>query len=140
MQSKKILVASISLFLVGLAISASSVPRANAFLIGGGTPQNSVSVTLGGALRNFNPPSGGSVDAVQTSTTMPVTVTFQASSFKSPAYVRNVTVGFESDWMTTYTNANILSLTTSHIDSVTVSVALPSQGRSKVTHNLTVHG
>ena len=138
MQSKKILVASISILLVGLAISVSSVPKANAFLISpGGNFQNAVSVTLGGALRDFNPPSGGTVDAVQTSTTMPVIVTFQASSF-TPAYVRNVTVGFEGDWMTTYTNASILSLTTSQIGSVTISVALPSAGGVKPVHTWTV--
>jgi len=137
MQTKKILVASISLLLVGLAISVSSVPKANAFLIGGGTPQNSISVTLGGALRNFSPPSGGTVDAVQAGTTMPVTVTFQASSF-TPAYIRNVTVGFEGDWMTTYTNASIVSLTTSQIGSATVSVNLPPAGGIKPVHTWTV--
>src|SRR2546425_2588288 len=137
MQRKRILVASISLLLVGLAVSASNAPKANAFLIGGGVPQNSVSVPLGGALRNFNPASGGFVDAVQASTTMPVTVTFQASSF-TPAYIRNVPVGFEGDWMTTYTNASILSLTTSQIGSVTISVALPSAGGIKPVHTWTV--
>ena len=137
MQRKRILVASISLLLVGLAVSASNAPKANAFLIGGGVPQNSVSVTLGGALRNFNPASGGFVDAVQASTTMPVTVTFQASSF-TPAYIRNVTVGFEGDWMTTYTNASILPLTTSQIGSVTISVALPPAGGIAPVHGWTV--
>src|SRR5437016_5244372 len=138
MQSKKILVASISLLLVGLAVSVSSLPKATAFLISpGGNPANGVSITLGGSLRSFSPPSGGTVDAVQTSTTLPVTVTFQASSF-TPAYVRNVTVGFEGDWMTTYTNASILSLTTSQIGSVTISVALPSAGGIKPVHTWTV--
>jgi len=116
----------------------SNAPKANAFLIGGGNPQNVVSVTLGGALRGFSPASGGTVDAVQASTTMPVTVTFQASSFNSPAYIRNVTVGFEGDWMTTYTNASILSLTTSQIGSVTISVALPSAGGIKPVHGWNV--
>ncbi len=116
----------------------SNAPKANAFLIGGGNPQNVVSVTLGGALRGFSPASGGTVDAVQASTTMPVTVTFQASSFNSPAYIRNVTVGFEGDWMTTYTNASILSLTTSQIGSVTISIALPSAGGIKPVHGWNV--
>jgi hypothetical protein len=138
MQTKKILVTCLTVLFVGLALSVVSAPRANAFLIGGGAPQNTVSVTLGGALRGFTPASGGTVDAVQAGTTMPVTVTFQASNFNSPAYVRNVTVGFEGDWMTTYVNASILSLTTSQIGSVTISVTLPSAGGIKPVHGWTV--
>jgi hypothetical protein len=127
MQSKKILVACLSLLLVGLALSIANIPRTNAFHRAG-----SITVNLGGILFGAVDPLSpfGTVNAVQAGSTITATVVVQASSFASPAYQRNITIGFKGDWMTQYQNAstNTIPLTTNQVGSATITVTIPAVG------------
>jgi hypothetical protein len=127
MQHKKILVACISLLLVGLALPTYNIPRAHAFLAPNGS---SVTVT-GLALTNYvdNVITGGSsVDVAAPGATVTFTVVVFADN-PTNAYQRNVTVGVKFDWMTAYTNAtnasssNTLTMTANQESSVTISIA-----------------
>jgi len=102
MQSKKILVACLSLFLVALALPTASIPRAHAFL----AANPSITVT-GLALTAYT--DGGTGTGVITGNSMVnvagigATITFNVVVFAdnpTTAYQRNVTVGVKFDWMT----------------------------------------
>jgi hypothetical protein len=135
MQTKKILVISLSLLLVGLALP--SIPRANAFFVG------NINVTLSGILRGFTDPNGNIVDAAQAGSTLTINVAIQASN-SLPAYQRNVTIGFKGDWMSQYTNASsasqsaTLALTNNQLGSASIPITLPSNGGTLPTHTWTV--
>jgi hypothetical protein len=62
-------------------------------------------------------------------------VVIQASSFNTPAYQRNVTIGVKGDWMTAYQNASIIALTTSQLASTTLSVTLPTVNTISPSHD-----
>jgi hypothetical protein len=130
MQTKKIAI-FLSLALAVLAIPLYSVPSAQAFLTGGGG-SGTLSVTISNIQRNFNPPSGGSVDVLQAGSTFTINVIVQASNV---AYQRNVTIGFEGDWMSTYSNASVITLTAGQTGQASISIAAPSQGSPTFTHN-----
>jgi hypothetical protein len=133
MQRKRILVACLSLLLVGLALP--SIPRAHAFFTG------NINVTLGNIIKDFTDPNRNTVDAAQAGSTLSITVSIQASSV---VYQRNVTMGFKGDWMTQYQNASnanqasTMSLTAGQIGSGTISVTLPSTGATTPAHTWTV--
>jgi hypothetical protein len=135
MQSKKILVACLSLLIVGLALP--SIPRANAFFTG------NINVTLGGIIRGFTDPNGNTADVAQAGSTLTITVAIQASN-SLPAYQRNVTVGFKGDWMSQYTNSSTasqsstLALTNNQVGSASISITLPSTGGLSPTHTWTI--
>ena len=131
MQRRKIVIATLSLLLIGLALPATSLPKAHAFLIGSGGFGN-LSVTFSNIQREVTPPNSGTVDVLQAGSTFTITVVVQASSV---AYQRNVTIGFEGDWMSTYTNASILTLTSGATGQASISIAAPSQGSPAFTHN-----
>src|SRR5947199_9130533 len=117
MQRKKIVIACLSLLLVGVALSAAP-NKAHAFTSG----KNSFAIS--NILSNFSSPSGvGSVTVAQGGTTITVTVTLQGSRFNIAAYQRNVTVGYKCDWMRSYQNASIMTLTASQIASITLLTA-----------------
>jgi len=129
MQRKRILVACLSLLIVGLALPATniaSVPKANAF-------HSAYSVTLSGlGLASYfdNPLNTvGSRDIGTAGSTVNFNVVVFATS---TVYQRNVTVGIKFDWMTAYQNAsnagpsNTLSLTANQQASVSVGIVLPS--------------
>jgi hypothetical protein len=137
MQRKRILVASLSLLLVGLALPAANIPRANAF-------HQAYSVTLSGlGLAGYsdsilNP--GGARDIG----TAGSTVTFNVVIFAtSTVYQRNVTVGIKFDWMTAFQNAsnagpsNTLSLTANQQASVSIGIALPGSS-GPIDHSWTI--
>src|SRR5438552_1646239 len=127
MQRKKNVIACLSLLLVGLALSAAP-NKAHAFTSG----KNSFAIS--NILTNFSSPSGvGSGTVAQGGTTISVTVTLQGSTFNNPAYQRNVTVGYKGDWMSSYQNASILTLTTGQIASTSISIALPSANAALAT-------
>jgi hypothetical protein len=124
MQRRKIVIASLSLLIVGLALPAINVPQAHAFMT------NSISVTVGGILRNAQDPSTGFVNAAQAASTINVNVAIMASGF-TPTYQRNVTFGFKGDWMNNYQNVSGSSTTplqSNQVGSGTISVAIPSTG------------
>jgi hypothetical protein len=129
MQRKRILVACLSLLIVGLALPATNVaniPKANAF-------HSAYSVTLSGlALANYNDftTTGGLTRDIGTAGS---TVNFNVVVFAtSTVYQRNVTIGIKFDWMTAYQNAsnagpsNTLSLTANQQASVSIGIAIPS--------------
>ena len=130
MQRRKIVIATLSLLLVGLALPGVNVNKAHAFTSG----NNSFSIS--NVTTNFVSPSGvGSGTVGQSGSTITVTVTIQASAFNNPAYQRNVTVGFKGDWMNQYQNASVMTLTTNQIGSTTISVALPTVGALSPNHS-----
>ena len=136
MQRRKILVACLSLLLVGLALPTTNINRAHAFTSGNN------SVTLSNILANFVfPPSTstfGGVTVAQAGTPLSVAVVVQASTFNTQAYIRNVTIGFKGDWMLSYTNASIIPLTAGQIGSATISIPLPSAGSVNTSHSWSV--
>src|SRR5256885_11009961 len=135
MQRKRIIVACISLLLIGLALPTANINRAHAFTSGNN------SVTLSNILANFIIPpstSGLGITVAQAGTTLSVTAVVQASTFNTQPYVRNVTIGFKGDWMVSYTNASILPLTAGQIGSATVQVPLPSAGSVSTSHTWSV--
>ncbi len=98
MQRRKIVIAALSLLLVGLALPTANVNKAHAFTTG------VYSVQIGNVLTGSNLPSGlGGGPIAASGSTITVTTTIQASSFSSPAYQRNVTIGYTADWMTAAT-------------------------------------
>ena len=125
MQSKKILIASLSVLLV-LALPAVSIPRAHAFT-------STQSVTLNGlSVSGFTDPlTGTTVTGIATGAVLTVNVYLVASSV---VYQRNVTVGYKGDWMNTYQNAttasssSTLSLTAGQTATVTLSITMPTTG------------
>jgi hypothetical protein len=131
MQTKKILVVSLSLLLVGLALPSANINKAHAFTSGNN------SVTVSNVLNSFASPTIGSGTVAQSGTILAITVVIQASSF-TPAYQRNVTIGVKGDWMTAYQNASILALTTGQIASTTLSVTLPTVTSISPSHLWTV--
>jgi len=135
MQRRKIVIASLSLLIVGLALPAVSLPRANAFHTG------TIAVTVGGILRNAQDPTTGSVNAAQAGSTITVNVVIQGSNF-TPTYQRNVTFGFKGDWMNNYQNASSSTtpLQSNQVGSGSISVAIPSTGQGPGTpaHTWTV--
>ncbi|OLD11952.1 MAG: hypothetical protein AUI50_04480 [Crenarchaeota archaeon 13_1_40CM_2_52_14] len=132
MQTKKILVVSLSLLLVGLALSTTNMNKAHAFTNGND------SVTISNVLNGFSSPTIGSGTVAQSASSLSFTIVIQASSFNNPAYQRNVTIGVKGDWMTAYQNASILTLTTSQLASTTLSVALPTVNAISPSHTWTV--
>jgi len=128
MQRKRILVACISLLLVGLALPTASIPRAHAFIAGS-------SVTVSGlSLTNYSDPTitgGSTVDVAASGATVTFNVVLFADN-PTTAYQRNATVGVKFDWMTAYQNAsnagssNTLTLTANQEASVSVSVVVLS--------------
>ncbi|OLE82275.1 MAG: hypothetical protein AUF79_20095 [Crenarchaeota archaeon 13_1_20CM_2_51_8] len=133
MQTKKILVVALSLLLVALALPTTNINKAHAFT----SPANN-SVTVSNVLNGFSSPTIGSGTVAQSGSTLSITVVVQASSFNTPAYQRNVTIGVKGDWMTAYQNASILTLTTNQIASTTLSVTLPSVNSISPSHTWTV--
>jgi hypothetical protein len=130
MQTKKIAI-FLSLALAIFSIPLYSVHNAQAFLTGGGG-SGTLSVTISNIQRDFSPPSGGTVDVLQAGTTFTISVIVQATNV---AYQRNVTIGFEGDWMSTYSNASIITLTAGQTGQASISIAAPSQGSPTFTHN-----
>ena len=131
MQRKKIVIACLSLLLVGLAFSAAP-NKAHAFTSGNN------SFAISNVLTNFSSPSGvGSGTVAQGGTTITVTVTLQASAFPT-AYQRNVTVGYKGDWMSSYQNASILTLTTGQIASTSISISLPTVNAISPSHTWSI--
>jgi hypothetical protein len=139
MQRKKLLVACLSVLLVGLVLPNISLPKAHAF-------ETSITVTLSGlGVRSFiDPQTGTTVDAVAAGSTITVNVAILASEFL-PSYQRNVTVGFQGDWMTNYQNASnaspasTLALQSGQEATVSISVAIPSTaGLTPHTWNVAV--
>ena len=131
MQTKKILVVSLSLLLVGLALPTTSINRAHAFTNG------NYSITVSNVLNSFASPTIGSGTVAQSGSSLSITVVIQASSF-TPSYQRNVTIGVKGDWMTAYQNASILTLTSSQLASTTVSITLPTVNSISPSHTWTV--
>ena len=128
MQRRKIVIATLSLLLVGLALPTINIPKANAFLA-----NESFNIS-GLSLTGYNDPviTGGSTVNVAASG---ATVNFNVVVFAdnpTTAYQRNVTVGVKFDWMTAYQNAtnagssNTLTLSANQEASVTVSVSVLS--------------
>ncbi len=140
MQSKKIIVACISLLLVGLALPAiniAGIPKAHGFHSGS-------SVTVSGlALASYSDPviqTLGDRDIATAGSTLTFNVAIFATS---TVYQRNVTIGIKFDWMTSYQNAsnagpsNTLSLTANQQASVSISVAVPSAS-GPIDHNWSI--
>ncbi len=130
MQRKRIIVACLSLLLVGLALPSfniASIPKANAFHAGS-------SVTLSGlALASYSDSVLSPNIGIRDIATAGSTVTFNVAIFATQTvYQRNVTVGVKFDWMTSFQNAsnaspsNTLTLTASQQATVSISVAIPS--------------
>ena len=133
MQRRKIVIAALSLLLVGLALPTANVNKAHAFTTG------IYSVQIGNVLTGSNLPSGlGGGPIAASGSTITVTTTIQASSFSSPAYQRNVTIGYTADWMTAYQNASILTLTTNQIGSEIISVTVPTVSAISPSHTWSV--
>ena len=129
MQRRKIVIATLSLILVGLALPTANINKAHAFT----STNNSFSIS--NITTNFASPNGvGSGTVGQSGSTLTVTVTIQASAFNNPAYQRNVTVGIKGDWMSQYQNASVMTLTTNQIGSTTISLALPTVGALSPNH------
>jgi len=140
MQSKKIIVACLSLLLLGLALPAvniANIPKANAF-------HQSSSVTIAGlALAGYSDSvtTGGATRDIATAGS---TVTFNVAIFATQTvYQRNVTVGIKFDWMTAYQNAtnasptNTLALTANQQSSVSISIGIPSASAT-INHDWTL--
>ncbi len=130
MQRRKIIVACLSVLLVGLALP--SIPRAHAFLA---FPPTGVTFTGLGVSGFTDPVSGTTVDGIAAGSTLTVNVYLVASSGSAlTQYQRNVTVGYKGDWMSAYqnaTNANptsTLSMTSGQVATVTISVVTPTTG------------
>ena len=136
MQRRKIVIATLSLLLVGLALPSASINKAHAFTNGNST------LTVSNVLSNFASPTVGSGTVAQAGSTITVTVVVQAGAFQTPPstlnYQRNVTVGFRGDWMTSWQNASILTLTPGQIGSTTLSIVLPSSNSISPNHAWTV--
>jgi hypothetical protein len=132
MQRRKIVIAILSLLLVGLALPTASLPKAHAFTSGHN------SLAIGGVLISGNLPPGIFGDTVgQGGTSLSVTATVQGSLF-TPAYQRNVTIGFKADWMQNYQNASIFTLTTGQITSTSLTVSIPSTSGISPSHTWNV--
>jgi len=133
MQRRKIVIAALSLLLVGLALPTANVNKVHAFTTG------IYSVQIGNVLTGSNLPSGlGGGPIAASGSTITVTTTIQVSSFSSPAYQRNVTIGYTADWMTAYQNASILTLTTNQIGSEIISVTVPTVSAISPSHTWSV--
>ncbi len=128
MQRKRIIVACISLLLVGLALPANITPRAHAFLA-------SDSATISGfALRGYNDPTltgSQTIDIAASGATINFNVVLFADN-PTNAYQRNATVGVKFDWTTAYQNAsnagpsNTLTMTANQESPVTLSLSVLS--------------
>ncbi len=137
MQRRKIAVACLSLLLVVLAMPTTNINKAHAFTSGNN------SVTISNVLTGFVSPSNvGSGTVAQAGTSISVIAVVQASIPQpvsaTNTYTRNVTIGFKGDWMPVYQNASIIQLTSGQINSVTLSIALPSAGSVSQGHTWTV--
>ena len=133
MQRRKIVIATLSLLLVGLSLSSANINKAHAFTTG------VYSVEMGNILTGANLPGGlGGGPIAASGSTITVTTTIQASSFNTPAYIRNVTIGFLGDWMTAYQNASILALSTNAIGSQIISVTVPTVSAISLDHTWSV--
>jgi hypothetical protein len=141
MQSKKILVACLSLFLVALTLPTASIPRAQGFL----AANPSITVT-GLALTAYT--DGGVItgNSMVNVAAPGATITFNVVVFAdnpTTAYQRNVTVGVKFDWMTAYQNAsnagptNTLTMTANQESSVSVSTAVLST-TARIPHSWTL--
>jgi hypothetical protein len=119
MQRRKIVIATLSLLLVGLALPGANVNRAHAFTSG----HNSLGVN--NILISDNLPAGVGTEVGQTGTSLTVIATVQGSLF-TPSYQRNITIGFKGDWMQNYQNASMFTLTSGQVVSTSFSVALPT--------------
>jgi hypothetical protein len=130
MQSKKILVACLSLLLVGLSLSTYNIPRAHAFLANNGSSVTITGLALTGYRDNIIT-GGSSVDVASSGATVTFNVVLFADN-PTTAYQRNVTVGVKFDWMSAYQNAsnagstNTLTMTANQESSVSISVAVLS--------------
>ena len=126
MQRKRLIVASISILLIGLALPTTSIPRAHAMLAGSSVTISGLSLT---GYRDNVITGGSSVDVASSGATINFNVVLFADN-PTTAYQRNVTVGVKFDWMTAYQNAttasstNTLTMTANQESSVTVSVAV----------------
>jgi len=134
MQRRKIAVACLSLLLVGLALPTTNINKAHAFTNGNNT------VTISNVLTGFSSPTVGSGTVAQAGSTITVTVVIQASAPppSSLSYQRNVTIGFKGDWMTSYQNASIITLTAGQIGSTTLSIVLPPASSISPNHSWNV--
>ncbi len=129
MQQRKIIVACLSVLLVGLALPTASIPRAHAFL------NTAPTVTLSGlSVSGFTDPlTSTPVAGIAAGAVLTVNVYVIASS---AVYQRNVTIGFKGDWMPAYQNATTasptgtLTLTAGLSATVTISVTMPNTGGS----------
>ena len=127
-MQRKISIVCMSLMLAALAVSMVSIPKAHAFA-------SSINVSLSGlGVSGFtDPTTSATVDGIGAGSTLTVTVAIVANTF-TPAYQRNITVGFKGDWMNQYQNASnassstTLALSSNQQGTATVSVTMPSTG------------
>ena len=133
MQRRKIVIATLSLLLVGLALSSANINKAHAFTSG-----NNSLVVSGAYSGVFLPPGIPSGTIVQTGSSITVTAVIQGSLYNNPAYQRNVTVGFKGDWQLYFQNSSITPVTTGAIVSISISVTVPSSGAPTAAHSYTV--
>ena len=130
MQRRKIVIATLSVLLVGLTLTSANIPRAHAFLAT--TP----TVTLTGLTASgfTDPLTGTTVDAIAQGGQLTVNVYIVASTGGAATYQRNVTIGFKGDWMPSYTNAsnagptNTLAMTAGQTATVTIPITMPGTG------------
>jgi hypothetical protein len=127
MNRRKTLVSCLPLVIGILVLSAMTLPRANAFY----SSPPTVSLSGLGVSGFPDPTTGNTVDGIGAGSTLTVTVAIVADS---AAYQRNITVGFEGDWMSHYQNASnaspssTLPLTSNQQGTVTISISTPSTG------------
>ncbi len=140
MQRRKILLALLSLMIVGFALPG-SLPKAHAF-------QDSTNVQVAGyVVKSYpDPYLGPYVDAVQAGSTITFNVVMLASTYSYPTvYQYNISMGVKMDWMTQYQNAsnarpqNTYPVKPGQIASLSVDVTIPSltgqySALNQVTH------
>ncbi len=127
-MQRKISVVCLSLMIAVLATATVGMPKAHAFT-------SSITVSLSGlGVSGFaDPTTGVTVNGIGAGSTLTVTVAIVANSF-TPAYQRNVTVGFKGDWMNQYQNAtnaspgSTLALSSNQQGTATISVTMPTTG------------
>src|SRR2546425_389647 len=106
MQRRKIVIATLSLLLVGLALPTANINKAHAFTTGNN------SLIIGNTYSGPSlPPGIASGTIVQGGSSITVNAAIAGSLFNNPAYQRNVTVGFKGDWQLYYQNSSITAIT-----------------------------
>ena len=133
MQRRKIVIATLSLLLVGLALPTANINKAHAFTTGNN------SLIIGNTYSGPSlPPGIASGTIVQGGSSITVNAAIAGSLFNNPAYQRNVTVGFKGDWQLYYQNSSITTITTGQIASISFSVPIPSASAPNTAHTYTI--